>query len=1544
MMHPPSKPEQEAIVLLPTATVPSYLQTVIGKRSPISVDIEEFRGLPYAHVPGRWEHSRLRDCLPRDIFDATENGPRCPAPGSPDASVFQSYLPFPNDREDEFECLNLLIVRPSKAALAKHGLDAEVLKLPVLVYIHGGGFADGAATSPVHDPARLVLRSLSKKTPFIMVAINYRLNIFGFGASSDMLAAQSSHATIKGVNFGLRDQKLALIWIQRNIAAFGGDEDKVTIMGHSAGAISCHVHLLEAELDTKRPLFRKAFILSGAWGGLDFRSLAIADERWADLCRLWAVQDESPRDRLNMLKRIPVKDLLRSVSDLHWRFFILVVDELTIRTSNRDCEASFHFGHDGMDNQVKGPSDEQIQVVLSTASHEFSGFARMANWDYDKFRSLFASCYPSEAAAENVLQAYNVLHTTSPEDLLEGFGQFISDATMCLRIRRAGKFLKAHRGQQALLSGQDANRVGVKYCHFEFGYVDPSEKAADAAASQASPAAGVMEYSKSNIELSNELQDKVVQFIVEDNEETAERANADEITTYCPDRSTRSGPSLRKPTSLEAATAFFVLLPFLCSLIYRLYAKIQRRAGRSVGLQILSESSSDEIAKYEIVAVHGLGANPEHTWTCKPRAKTRTGDAPVPVHLLKDLLMKDDRFSDARILHFAYNSDWLVDACFESARDIGLRLMEALIRHRETHARLPLIFVGHSFGGIVIKEALSSNPDDTQNILEDTCGVIFLGTPHLGSPVAGYGATIAYLTGFLGSNTGLLLSLRSTGDLLVNLSKIFQQCVNRKKRDTNKETEIVSICEKKPTYLLNWLYAGKIVPWESAAFGANFANVIEVDKDHSGLNKCLNSEDPLYKELTAQLCRIKPNVPPKINKLQQAVIDRLTPVIASDAEFHPGGDVYGGHSECLPHTREQLLNDICNWLYESDASQKHLYWLQGKAGTGKSTIARTVVSRMSRKKRIVANFFFKRGEGDRARLKRFFTTISAQLVRKLPSLAQMVQDALESEPSLPEQGPQVQFRKLIKEPLQAQTSCHDKAIVIVVDALDECDSKEDLIALVQQLSQSIVRTQGQSSSGQLLVKYVITSRLDHHTQAAFNRVPEDISEKRELESATSGTTKQDIECYLKIHLQNIDGFLNPLSESDPWSNPADVGILKKLADRADPLFEFAAAACRYIAQPTLPGGPRVLIQDILDSNSYGDLDGVYLPILRRRFVDLKGPLRDRAWTAFRDVIGSVLCLADSVTVPCLAMLLGQDELAVRQELLLFQSVLVVPKKQDRPLPISLFHESFRDFLIAPGANEEFKLDIQSIHRRLATRCLKVLRGTLKENICNLKSPGTHRSEIDEETIRTSISEEAQYACKFWIHHLKQCGNQLSDRDDWHLFLSSHFLHWLEALALIGRFSETVPLITGLEAIIHPTDGAQVGAFLDDAHRFIQYFGQIINVAPLQIYSSALAFSPTESIIRRSFVACLPKWITRAPVVEAQWSACLQTLEGHEADVTSIALSPEGLLASGDRHGNVKIWDTESGTCLHTLRMADELWRYSFYDTTMVFSKTGKLIS
>ncbi|OOF94971.1 hypothetical protein ASPCADRAFT_208606 [Aspergillus carbonarius ITEM 5010] len=574
-MSPKLRPEETPTVRLSTSSDPNHIQTVVGKRSAISDDIEEFRGIPYAHVPGRWEHSRLRDRLPRDIFDATENGPRCPALGKGNTRLFQSYLPCPNDRQDEFECLNLFIVRPSKEGLAKRDLNATKSGLPVLIYIHGGGFNDGAGTDPATDPSRLVLRSLVTNSPFIAVSINYSLGIFGFGASSDMIAAQGSNSPFKGVNFGLYDQKLALIWVKRNIAAFG-DDTKITIMGHSAGGISCYLHLLEVELGTARPLFRKAASMSGPLGGLEWTSMEKADQRWADLCRFWSIHADDPVDRVDMLRRIPTTDLLSSVSDLHWVLFTLAIDGLTIRNSESGGDVSVHLEHDGLSNEYKS-SDEKVQVLMSAAADEFRGFALMADWDYPTFHSVLVSSYPSEAADEEVLHAYGISSTSSQEKLFEAFSTFISDATMLHKIYRTNEFLKAHRGKQALLRGLDAKRVGVQYYHYEFGnpflgpmqgiahhgveliyafgnfhealekadqgvlegYIEPDQALADANVGEPSMNTEATYYRKSNIDLSYELQDKLIQFVVEDCQKTDQRAYADDIVRFSQNRSVR---------------------------------------------------------------------------------------------------------------------------------------------------------------------------------------------------------------------------------------------------------------------------------------------------------------------------------------------------------------------------------------------------------------------------------------------------------------------------------------------------------------------------------------------------------------------------------------------------------------------------------------------------------------------------------------------------------------------------------------------------------------------------------------------------------------------------------------------------------------------------------------------------------------------------------------------------------------------------------------------------------------------------------------------
>ncbi|CEF84083.1 unnamed protein product [Fusarium graminearum] len=263
--------------------------------------------------------------------------------------------------------------------------------------------------------------------------------------------------------------------------------------------------------------------------------------------------------------------------------------------------------------------------------------------------------------------------------------------------------------------------------------------------------------------------------------------------------------------------------------VYPLAAKVQRRneTSRPDGITIVHDPPSP---KFEIVAVHGLGAHPVHTWEGKPSTGSLS-----KLHLLRDLLRED--FPTARISSFAYNSDWLVDAPEKTAQQIGRRLLEKLSQHRGDSQRLPIIFIGHSFGGIVIKEALCA-ADTSSNILEDTCGIIFLGTPHQGSSLSTPAALLSQLTGFLGSNKTLLLNLRRNHSQLSDLEDRFRPLVQFK--------PVISFYETKPAYLLG-LSIGCIVDRESAR--GSSIEPVGIDTDHAGLNKFDSPKHPGYRAL-----------------------------------------------------------------------------------------------------------------------------------------------------------------------------------------------------------------------------------------------------------------------------------------------------------------------------------------------------------------------------------------------------------------------------------------------------------------------------------------------------------------------------------------------------------------------------------------------------------------------------------------------------------------------------------------------------------------------
>ncbi|KAJ4345388.1 uncharacterized protein N0V89_011518 [Didymosphaeria variabile] len=145
------------------------------------------------------------------------------------------------------DCLYLNVVRPA-------GMDSGSA-LPVAVWIHGGGFSQGGTIKPLYNISYMIQNGIEIDRPFIGVTLQYRLNAYGFLNGDQVKAAGAT-------NLGIRDQRLALQWVQENIAAFGGNPDKVTIFGESAGAASVGIHLV-AYGGRNDKLFRGAVMESG---------------------------------------------------------------------------------------------------------------------------------------------------------------------------------------------------------------------------------------------------------------------------------------------------------------------------------------------------------------------------------------------------------------------------------------------------------------------------------------------------------------------------------------------------------------------------------------------------------------------------------------------------------------------------------------------------------------------------------------------------------------------------------------------------------------------------------------------------------------------------------------------------------------------------------------------------------------------------------------------------------------------------------------------------------------------------------------------------------------------------------------------------------------------------------------------------------------------------------------------------------------------------------------------------------------------------------
>jgi hypothetical protein len=483
--------------------------------------------------------------------------------------------------------------------------------------------------------------------------------------------------------------------------------------------------------------------------------------------------------------------------------------------------------------------------------------------------------------------------------------------------------------------------------------------------------------------------------------------------------------------------------------------------------------------------------------------------------------------------------------------------------------------------------------------------------------------------------------------------------------------------------------------------------------------------------------------------------------------------------------------------------------LSGWAGTGKSTLARTVAREYYNRGRLGASFFFSRGKEDVSHAGEFFTSIAIQLAGHSPALGDLIRKAISSNPHVASQVRRDQWKLLILEPLsKLEAGSLQQPLVLVIDALDECDGDNDIRGILQLFSK--VKTLGTVG-----LRIFVTSRPETPIRLGFHNMPGILHQDLILHEIPQGTVDNDILVFLEYKF----GIIRDESYGLPPHWPGQKYI-DKLVLSAHGLFIYAATICRFIEESIqdfpadnllrliLPdeGLTSALPGDIRNINTFEsptkELDMMYTQVLEHSFKNVRHPKNKEQLAAiFRQVVGTIVILFDPLSLTAISRLLNMDDEIIKKRLERLRSVLEVPNRQEHA--IRLLHPSFRDFLLDDKrcCSQQFWVEEKKAHGFLAEYCVRLMSGQLRKDISRLHTPGVLAKDVQGDTIKHCLPAELQYACTYWVRHLQRCETSLFDNGPVHVFLCEHLLHWIEALSLIGKTSEGVHAIASLESIV-----------------------------------------------------------------------------------------------------------------------------------------------
>ncbi|KAF8328426.1 uncharacterized protein EI90DRAFT_1575591 [Cantharellus anzutake] len=470
---------------------------------------------------------------------------------------------------------------------------------------------------------------------------------------------------------------------------------------------------------------------------------------------------------------------------------------------------------------------------------------------------------------------------------------------------------------------------------------------------------------------------------------------------------------------------------------------------------------------------------------------------------------------------------------------------------------------------------------------------------------------------------------------------------------------------------------------------------------------------------------------------------------------------------CLPGTRTGLIKHIMAWCRNIQVSEKRVMLLTAVAGAGKTSIASSIAEECTKEGILLLSFFFRAGE--QSRPDHLFSGMARSLAACDPVYHNFITSTLQIDPTLINAPFMRQFEKLVAEPLRMKVPSSDRPMVIIIDALDECD-KHVSPRLVDVLSKEVPKLPSN-------IKFFVTSRpFDLVDRLLFPEFPID----RLGISLSDDANVHDCAIYIRTQLHELKnahpGLKHNLKEDDE--------LVQAILERAGGLFIWISTVFRYVK--TTGTSPLEILGELLNASSnrptaYAEeiMDNLYSNILEKCHWKDEDFVHD-----YQITMGAILIAQRPLSVEAwdaiLSPLLKSSVRDTLAELAPFVSGV-----GDLRMPVHILHQSFPDFLMYRSSSQSpglprFTVDAMRENERVALRLMEILNNDLSFmkglGLANIFSKRARLPIIPQET----LPEQFRYACRHIAYHLNQIQEPPEGlRKSVRTFLNQRVVQWVE---------------------------------------------------------------------------------------------------------------------------------------------------------------------